>query len=127
MPIIQDPRMNPKREETYGILYNSPADSEYNGYDPGHYFYDKIDGNQDERNSRYFPHGFPVEIVRMRNQDLQDLADLYSAQFCNIVGDRVAVIVRADSEKLADKPMAMYMYKAITQGTKSPPAGRGLT
>ena len=132
MPIIQDPRQNPAREEMWGIAYfdavfDIPSGSANNP--AGHYFYKKqIDKDDDLQSSRYYPHGFPVVAIGEAPGNVpQPIKNEYQIIFPNLNPKIVLFVGRDHSVDLDnDKPMAAYLHRVISHGKETPPTGRGV-
>ena len=139
MPIIQDPRQNAGHEKHFGVVYmENDFELDEDTYQRGHYFYKKEHGSSNDLfNSRYFPHGFPVEVAGKLpgNQLPPALIQEYSVIFPNLQY-RIVLLVKIHSE--FDKkppsdldsrfPMAAYLHRCIShrEDVTGAAGGRGL-
>jgi len=134
MPIIKDPRQNPGNEKDYGIFYVPPDEvdqinEEQNlNLKAGHYFYEKRTNPNDFKNSRLFPHGFPITKIVVTGQNISDtLFDQYKDIFCNLHRNICHVEYDGTHQDLDDnKPMSAYHHRLISHSSPPPPGGRGL-
>lgn len=131
MPIIQDPRMNPGNEKDYGIFYLSDKEvanvnKENNiSLEPGHHFYVKESNPNDFKNSRFFPHGFPITRIVVTGQDIsQALYDEYAVIYCRLHKKICKVEYDGNITDIDNNfPMAALLHRVIYEDT---PTKRGL-